>query len=135
MRTRLKYPPSRSQAGFYIVGMLIVIVIIFVLMRQGPLATDPVSQVSNAQINIEKSSVAACAVNRNSITADFTQWQIVNFGQTPSMEILRRKINIPTCSSGGVYTIGSDGAIHCTVHAPPPLEDLQKQVSGNNLYQ
>ena len=80
--------------------------------------------------DLDKPFIAVCATNRKTIEGDVISWQIVNSGQKPNMEIVKRKFNLPPCPGGGVYTLGEDGSVYCTVHNPPPIEDLQKQVTG-----
>ena len=122
--------PGQPQAGYYLIGLLIVIVIILILMKSGPLEQDPVTGVTQYETTLDRTDTAVCATNRKTIEGDVISWQIVNSGQKPNMEIVKRKFNLPPCPGGGVYTLGEDGSVYCTVHNPPPIEDLQKQVTG-----
>ena len=131
MKRNPLHRPGQSESGYYIIGLLIVIVIILVLMKSGPLEQDPVSGVTQYQTNIDRTETSVCGNNRKAVETNIVSWQIANSGQKPNMEALKRKYTTLHCPGGGVFTLGEDGHIYCTVHDPPPIEELQKQVAGS----
>lgn len=120
--------PSHRRHGFYIIGLLIVIVIIMVVMLKGPFSSDPVTQVTQYEQSTNRAEEAACSMNRMSIGTDLTNWRIMNPGQAINMDIIRRSLRIPNCPGGGAYLIDKDGTIYCSVHTPPPAEMLASMV-------
>lgn len=115
--------PSSSQRGFYIIGLLIVLAIIFFLVgRQMGGPTEQAQQVVTAQSRIDRSEEITCGANRQSFSQNITMWQINHGGEKATLEKLQRdRVAIPRCPGGGEYSIGPDGkTIYCSLHAPPP---------------
>ena len=124
----LRFLPSYGRHGFYIIGVLIVVVIIFILLFKGSFNRDPVTQVTQSQTQLDRSRDSACAFNRNAIRTDLTHLRIMNPDMKMNMEVVRRQINIPNCSGKGVYLLGPDGTVYCTEHFPPPAEQMQQML-------
>ncbi|HOE97630.1 MAG TPA: hypothetical protein PLS90_13910 [Candidatus Sumerlaeota bacterium] len=119
------FAPSYSRRGFYIIGILIVVAIILILVFKGSMAPDPVTQVSSGITYIDRSQEVACSTNRNAIRTDLQHYQINNPGAPITPDVIR-KANSATCPDGGIYLMAQDGHIFCTLHDPPPPEQMQQ---------
>ena len=119
---RFSYRTAGRWRGFYLVGLLIVLVIILILTYKELKPEEKAAQVTQAQVYIDRSRDVLCESNRAAIAQNLTMWRIDHAGETASIDVLRRAdFNIPVCPKGGVYTISPDGSqVYCSVHFPPP---------------
>ena len=81
-----RFSPAAGRRGFYLIGVLIVLVIIMVVVMKGPMSRDPVSKVTTAQTQIDRSRVSTCMLNRNAIKTDLTRLLITNPNMTMNMD-------------------------------------------------
>jgi hypothetical protein len=126
---------ARRRDGSALIGILIVVVIIIVVVMIGPFGSEknPASkverEVSMAQSSIDRSADATCALNRRTFENELVQARILNGGQLPSVEELRRRFSNKHCPRGGAILVGQDGKIYCTRHFPPPVQELQSMIT------
>ena len=118
--------PERGAWG--IIGLLLVVVIIMIVMLTGPFSRDPVTEVTTAQTQIDRSQAVACSANRNTIITSLTAFRINNSSVPLDSPEARQSLNLPQCPEGGFYMIGPDGTIYCSVHSPPPAEQMQRMI-------
>ncbi|MBN1900212.1 hypothetical protein JW926_02660 [Candidatus Sumerlaeota bacterium] len=106
--------------GFTFIGILLALVIIMILGGYY-FKKDEISQTSYVETQLDKSRSAACAVNRQTLSAHVASWSISHSGEQITVEKLRRDgINVPRCPDNVDYEIGSNGEVYCPVHYPPP---------------
>jgi len=111
----------RGQRGFYLLGLLLVLAIIFIVYGDR-LFPDRNTGVSQYQDQVDRSKSAACSVNRDSAAAMIAMWVASHPGEEPTVEKLRQSgTSIPACPEGGVLSIGPDRRLYCSKHEPPPL--------------
>lgn len=121
-----------SQRGFYLIGLLLVLLIIIVLMLKGPFGpgSDTKSQVTTAQMSLNRANTSVCASNRLTLQTNLINWRMTHLGETPTIEKIRQSgINISSCPHRGAYLLGPDGAVYCTEHNPPPAEQLSQMIT------
>lgn len=115
----------RRLGGAGMLGLLIVFVIIVVLLFKGSFEKDPVTQVRTGMDQIDKSRVAACAVNRMAINTNVAQMAVGNGGRTPPLDQIRRRVHQFRCPGGGVYRMDEEYLVYCTEHYPPAASIIQ----------
>lgn len=109
---------ASNQRGFYLIGLLIVLLIIAVLYGK---QLFPDKSGPGALTYIDRSKVAACSVDRSTLTTTITTWGMSHPGQAVTIENMRNSgTNIPTCPEGGTYEIGPDNVVYCSKHFPRP---------------
>ena len=109
------------ERGFYIIGLLIVLAIIFILYGKQLL---PDKQGPGALTYIDRSKGSACMVNRTTLGTTIAAWQISHPGQKPTIEAMAGSgSSVPNCPQGGTYSIGDDGTVYCSKHFPPPAAE------------
>ncbi|MBN1868228.1 hypothetical protein JW916_13160 [Candidatus Sumerlaeota bacterium] len=113
--------PGASRRGFYLIGLLIVIAILFILYGK-ELLPDKTTGKSTQDMALERSKGAACTANRQALSVQITAWSLNHSGETATVERLRQDgVNVPPCPEGGVLSIGADGhTIYCSIHDPAP---------------
>ena len=110
---------NRSK-GFVIIGILIALAIILILTGHY-FTKDKETEVMYYQTQIDKSKSAACAVNRQQLSASITAWSISHPGEEVTPEKLRRdRYSVPRCPGNVDYIIDTDGHVYCPIHFPPP---------------
>lgn len=134
-----------NQFGYAIIGLLIVFVIIAILSGQY-FKRDTADQVSTYERSMDKSSDAACSVNRQTGDNMVDMWMANHMGETPTIEGLRAAgNNIPTCPGTGKYhgeySINEDNQLACSVHGPfaesesENVDDANQEPSQENSVQ
>lgn len=111
---------KNTQRGYTIISLLLALVIILILVGNymGP---DKEKQKTWAQTNIDRSKDVTCAANRTQITTQLSMFQINHPGKNVTIESMQAaNYSIPTCPSGGKYSIGDKNEIYCSIHAPDP---------------
>jgi len=111
---------SRAERGFYLIGLLIVLIIIAVVLGKGYFRQDPTTGATQAQMYIERSKDTACTADRLAMQADITQIGLLSGGGPPSIQALRARLGPRRCQAGGEFLLDAKGNVYCTVHAPPP---------------
>lgn len=110
MRTR------RSMRGFSFLSLLLALVIILILAG-GYFSRNKETQVSQYQTNIDRSKRTACLANRTTLETTIQAWETMHIGEKPTIEKLKAaNYSVPTCPSGGTYSIDEHGIVHCSVH-------------------
>jgi competence protein ComGC len=111
---------THAQRGYYLIGLLIVLVILFILYGN-QLLPDKTTGKSQATYSIDKAKDSSCLLNRTTMNTQLTTWAMSHPGQKPTIETLQQSgISIPICPAHGVYSFGDDGTIYCSVHYPMP---------------
>jgi len=106
--------------GFTIIGMLIALVIILILSGYY-FKKDEKTEKMYVQTQLDKSSNAACSVNRQTLSTHITAWSIAHPGEQVTTEKLRLdRVNVPRCPDGVDYIFDTDGQVYCPKHYPPP---------------
>ncbi len=113
-----QYAKHLKRRGFYMIGVLIVVVIILIL-TWNQLGPDPTTGVTTAQRQIDKSEVAACTANRQTLRTHIATWKINHMGEDLTVQNMQESgVVIPKCPAGGEITIDADGNVYCSKHAP-----------------
>ena len=123
--------PGRRRRGFYLIGMLIALAIIFILMGRGYFFKEAspmkgVEQAMQAEAYIDRSQVSACLANRNTLKAELTTMSINNGGPLPGIHAMRAKLGPKICPDKGTLQLDDRGNVYCTLHEPAP-EGVQVQ--------
>ena len=107
---------TRSTGGFSFLSLLLALVIIFILSG-GYFSRDKESQVSHYQTSIDRSKKTACIANRITFETNIQVWQTSHISEQPTIEKLKTaRYSVPTCPSGGTYTIDEQGSVFCSGH-------------------
>jgi competence protein ComGC len=108
----------KRSRGFSILSLMLALVIIFILVGSySYLARDKETQISQYKTNIDRSKRVACMANRTTLETMIQSWQVTHLGEKPTIEKLKAaNYSVPTCPSGGTYTIDEHGGVHCSVH-------------------
>jgi hypothetical protein len=123
----LRHFSNQANYGYSVIILLVVVVIIMIVLLTGPFKSDPVTGITQAQNQIDRSADAACGMNRGTIKTYVTTYQLYNPGAAPTLGMLAKvNGNLPQCPRGGIYLIGQDGTVYCTKHAPPPAQELER---------
>jgi len=104
-----------NRRGFYIVGILLVVVIICILsilhLNRSTGASMPAA------------GRAECLSNQKAFQAEVARWSM-NHPNTPvTLENMQKAIPpvvIPKCRDGGTWTMDEGGQVYCSVHNPQP---------------
>jgi len=108
--------------GFTLIGILIALAIIMILGGYY-FKEDELTEKNYVDTQIDKSKVAACSVNRQTLSANITAWTIQHPGENVTLEKLRNaRYTVPRCPEGHDYIIDNDGNVYCPVHNPPPTD-------------
>jgi hypothetical protein len=120
--------PARGRQGFYIIGILIAVAIIFILVGRGYFDKDPVTQKRQADLYIDNSKDSACTANRQVVASEITALSF-STGQRANIHVIRKKLAGKVCPGKGKYQVDAEGKVYCTEHSPPPegavVEDLE----------
>lgn len=122
------FRPRHDERGFYLIGLLMVLVIIAILVGGNPFGGgSTTSQMQQAKISIDRANNGVCAGNRSTVRTELIQWMALD-GRLPSEEELNRRLYSKLCPDGGTYEIDAKQNIFCTDHEPAP-EGLEIIVS------
>ena len=106
----------KYNKGFYLIGLLIALMIIMILTGKY-MGGDKSTNTPPVTTNIDRSKKAACSANRLQLQTSIQMWSVTHPGETPTLEKLREaRYTVPTCPSGGEYTIGESDQVTCSVH-------------------
>ena len=112
-----------------VVILLIVIAVIFILLLNGELSRDNPGGVTTAIKQIDDAGSAACGINRNAVATNLVMWDANHGGEKATIQQLRDMVGGQTCPRGGVYLLGKDGKIYCTVHHPLPPAEMKEALA------
>lgn len=109
--------PARNQHGFGFVAILLALLIVAVLyFGYFKMQNSMSQQRTTAVSSLDASRAVACRANKASIESNIQLWAVDHPGEQPTIDALRAAgLNIPTCPSGGAYTITA-GQVHCSIH-------------------
>lgn len=122
----------RNSAGFVFLSILMALVIIMILAGHY-FTKDKVTQKTYVETQLDKSTDAACAVNRQTLGTAIITWTISNPGEAVTVEKMRKAaISVPRCPDHVEYIIDSQGNVYCPIHFPPPgQEPMQERRDPN----
>jgi competence protein ComGC len=109
--------PALNQQGFGFVAILLAMLIVAVLyFGYFKMQNSMSQQRTTAVSSLDASRAVACRANKANIESNIQLWAVDHPGEQPTIDALRASgLNIPTCPSGGTYTIAA-GKVHCSIH-------------------
>lgn len=121
---RPRFRQLQGQRGFYLIGLLMVLVIMLILA-----GNQVGKKAQNVKRPISKSKEAACSLNRSAFLTNVRMWSMSHMGEKPTRENLERDgVQIPGCPEGGNWTLSQDGqTVYCSIHAPAPTPVPKRQ--------
>lgn len=111
--------PGAGRRGFYMIGLLLALAIIFILAGNQYFGAGNANQTPQAMMYIERSTGTACTSNRNIARTDVAAMLALD-GALPSEEQLVIKLYSKLCPDRAAYQIDEFGGIYCETHAPAP---------------
>jgi Tfp pilus assembly protein PilE len=135
---RMRRNPER---GFYLIGLLMVVVIIMILSGrnfqsasgsgQGSAAdsaaslfTDPLAigagQVQMGNARIDGTKALSCDTNRSQFATDLTMLAMSHSGQLPQPSVVSNRLGHFGCPTTGKFQYDDGSHVFCTEHAPAP---------------
>lgn len=134
-------PFQRTDRGFYLIGLLMVVVIIMILAGRNyrsasgtgsgstadsaaSLLLDPLaagaSQVQDGNNRIDQAKALTCSTNRTQAATELTMLSAANMGELPTPEVVHSKAGHIGCPEGGKLQYDGMSRVYCTRHAPAP---------------
>ncbi len=105
-----------NQRGFGFVSVLLALLIAAVLYFGYFKMQDTMSARSTGIAALDSSRTVACRANEANIESNIQLWAVDHPGEDATIDALRASgLNIPTCPSGGTYSITAN-KVHCSIH-------------------
>lgn len=111
--------PGAGRRGFYMIGLLLALVIIFILAGNQYYGSSNLNQVPQAQLYIQRSTDTLCTTNRLAIRTDIAGMLALD-GVLPTEEQLAIKLYSKLCPERAAFQITERGEVFCETHAPAP---------------
>ncbi len=115
----VRFHEQHNRRGFSLLILLLALCIIGILTARQ--LSDFLERDRTGVSEVQRAGAAACQVNRNVLVTTINIWRMSHPDLPVTIENMRRTgQSIPACPENGVYVIGPDGTIYCSIHAPPP---------------
>ena len=111
---------NKRSKGFMLLGLILALVIIMILAGHY-FMKDKEIQKTYVQTQLDKSSDAACAVNRQTLSTAIIAWTINHPGEQVTTEkLLQSGVNVVRCPDHVDYIFDNNGNVYCPIHFPLP---------------